>query len=89
MRIQPRAGRIGQSNRGPVSIGRQQSSQPITFPAPKGGLVTAVDMASQQPGAATVLRNFLPTLTGCKIRGGSQKKGLAAGGGDVKSAFKY
>ncbi|WP_042779364.1 hypothetical protein [Sinorhizobium fredii] len=89
MRIQPRVGRIAQSNRGAVSIGRQQTSQPVTFPAPKGGLVTAVDMASQQPGSATVLRNFLPTLMGCKIRGGSQKKGLAADGGDIKSAFKY
>ncbi len=89
MRIQPRAGRIAQSNRGAVSIGRQQTSQPVTFPAPKGGLVTTSDMASQQPGSASVLRNFFPTLTGCKIRGGSQRKGLAADGGDIKSAFKY
>ena len=89
MRIQPRPARIGQSNRGSVSVGREQSSQPVTFPAPKGGLVTTADMASQEPGSATVLRNFFPTLMGCKIRGGSQKKGLAADGGDIKSAFKY
>ncbi|MDK1493372.1 hypothetical protein QN219_25545 [Sinorhizobium sp. 7-81] len=89
MKMAVRPGRIGQSNRGAVSIGRQQTSQPVTFPAPKGGLVTTVDMAAQQPGSAAVLRNFLPTLTGCKIRGGSQKKGLAADGGDIKSAFKY
>ncbi|RVQ74895.1 hypothetical protein [Sinorhizobium medicae] len=89
MRIQPRPARIGQSNRGPVSLGRQQTSQPVTFPAPRGGLVTTADMASQQPGSATVLRNFFPTLMGCKIRGGSQRKGLAADGGDIRSAFKY
>ncbi|WP_419195837.1 hypothetical protein [Ensifer adhaerens] len=84
-----RPARIGQSNRGNVSIGKQQTSQPITYPAPKLGLVTTTDMASQSPGSALVLRNFLPTLVGAKIRGGSVKKALAADGGDIKSAFKY
>ncbi|EHK76899.1 hypothetical protein SM0020_16311 [Sinorhizobium meliloti CCNWSX0020] len=51
--------------------------------------MTTADMASQQPGSATVLRNFFPTLMGCKIRGGSQRKALAADGGDIRSAFKY
>lgn len=46
-------------------------------------------MASQQPGSATVLRNFLPTLVGCRIRGGSQKRGRAADGGTIRSAFRY
>lgn len=66
-----------------------QASQPLTFPAPTGGLVTAADMASVQPGSASVLRNFLPTLTGCRVRGGSIKHGLAAGAADLISAFKY
>ncbi|OCP37211.1 hypothetical protein [Ensifer sp. LC163] len=88
MTVQP--GRIGQSNRGRPS-GEQTAtiSQPLTFPAPKNGLVTTMDMASQQPGSATVLRNFFPTIKGCRIRGGSTKRGLAAGGGDLVSAFKY
>lgn len=89
MRMDVRPGRTGQSNRGAVAIGRQQTSQPITFPAPKNGLVTTADMASQQPGSATVLRNFLPTLVGCRIRGGSQKRGKALDGGTIRSAFKY
>jgi hypothetical protein len=89
MRIQPKPGRVGQSNRGSVAVGKPQTSQPVTFPAPTGGLVTTVDMASQQPGTAVVLRNFFPTLTGCRVRGGSQRKGLAADGADIKSAFKY
>ncbi|HEV7321588.1 MAG TPA: hypothetical protein VGO04_23545 [Ensifer sp.] len=89
MRVDLKPGRIGQSNRGATSIGQQQTSQPMTFPAPINGLVTAADMASQQPGSATVLRNFLPTLVGCRIRGGSQKRGRAADGGAIRSAFKY
>ncbi|WP_376742557.1 hypothetical protein [Ensifer canadensis] len=84
-----RPGRVGQSNRGSVSVGAKVTSQPVTFPAPKGGLVTTADMASQQPGSASVLRNFLPTLIGCRIRGGSVKEGLAADGLDLVSAFKY
>ncbi len=89
MKMAVRPARIGQSNRGSVSIGKQQTSQPITYPAPKLGLVTTTDMASQSPGSALVLRNFVPTLVGAKIRGGSVKKALAADGGDIKSAFKY
>jgi len=89
MKMAVRPARIGQSNRGSVSIGKQQVSAPITYPAPKLGLVTTADVASQQPGSSLVMRNFLPTLTGCKIRGGSVKKGLAVDGDDIKSAFKY
>ncbi|WVT75230.1 hypothetical protein QM996_09160 [Sinorhizobium chiapasense] len=89
MRVDLRPGRVGQNNRGATSIGRHQTSQPITFPAPKNGLVTTADMAAQQPGSASVLRNFFPTLVGCRIRGGSQKRGRVADGGTIRSAFKY
>lgn len=89
MKMTVRPARIGQSNRGSVSVGQRVTSQPVTFPAPKGGLVTTMDIASQQPGTATVLRNFFPTLIGSRIRGGSIKEGLAADGGDITSAFKY
>jgi hypothetical protein len=86
--ISVRPGRIpGRGGRGapPASM----PSQPITFPSPTGGLVTSTDMASAAKGSASVLRNFFQTLTGCRIRGGSIKKGLAAGGGNIMSAFKY
>lgn len=66
-----------------------QTSQPITFPAPVAGLVTSTDMASATQGAASILRNYFPTLTGCRVRGGSIKRGLAAGGANILSAFKY
>ncbi|MDX3929098.1 MAG: hypothetical protein QHC90_25270 [Shinella sp.] len=89
MRIAVRPGRIAQTNRGQVSVGSAQTSAPVTFPAPKQGLVTAVDMASQAPGSACVLRNWLPTLTGSRIRGGSRKAGLVADGGAIKSTFTY
>lgn len=89
MKMTVRPARIGQSNRGPTNRGGAPTSQPLTFPAPKLGLVTTADVANQAPGSAVVMRNFFPTLNGCKIRGGSVKRGLAAGGADVKSAFKY
>lgn len=78
------AGRGGRAQTAPPP-----PSQPITFPAPTGGLVTSTDMASATSGAASVLRNFFPTLNGCRIRGGSIKRGLAAGGENILSAFKY
>ncbi|WP_426238178.1 hypothetical protein [Pararhizobium sp. DWP1-1-3] len=83
-----RPGRVPSSRRGGKG-GPPQSSQPLTYPAPKGGLVTTRDMAADTPGSASILLNMLPTLMGCRVRGGSVKKGLAAGGGTLRSAFKY
>ncbi len=87
--ISVRPGRVGRTNRGDVQIGAQTVSQPITYPAPVGGLVTATDIASASRGSASVLRNFLPTLTGARVRGGSVQNGLVAGAADIISAFKY
>lgn len=84
-----RPGRVPQTNRGKTSVGAKTTGTPITFPAPKGGLVTNYDISEEQAGAASVLRNFLPTLKGARIRGGSVKKALLTGLGDVKSAFNY
>lgn len=84
-----RPGRIGSTNRGKTSVGQSQKSVPMTFPAPTEGLVTTASMAAAAPGSAAVLENFLMTLTGARIRGGSQKKGLTADGLDLISAFKY
>lgn len=84
-----RPGRVPQTNRGSVTVGAQQISTPITFPAPTEGLVTTQSMAAEVPGSATVLDNWIPTLTGVRIRGGSTRRGLAADGGDFLSAFRY
>lgn len=87
--ITPRPGRVGRTNRGPVTVGQQQLSQPITFPAPIGGLVTNVDIASEAAGNASLLTNWFPTETGIAIRGGSKKHGLAAGAAPITRAFRY
>lgn len=87
--LNPRPGRVGQSNRGPVTVGQQQVSQPMVFPAPIGGLVTNVDIASEAAGNASVLTNWFPTQTGIKIRGGCQKHGIAAGGAAIVRLLRY
>lgn len=84
-----RPGRVAQTNRGSVSVGSKATGTPITFPAPKLGLVSNYDLMAEQAGAASVLQNFLPTLKGARIRGGSIKKALLAGLGNVRSAFNY
>lgn len=84
-----RPSRLQQTNRGTTQVGTNQSSAPLTFPAPTGGLVTNADIAGQQSGNATILENWWPTLTGARIRGGSVKRGLAADGGPIVSMFRY
>lgn len=87
--ISPRPGRMGSTNRGAVAVGQQQVSQPMIFPAPIGGLVTNVDIASESAGNASVLTNWFPTQTGIRIRGGCEKHGIAAGGAAIVRAFRY
>lgn len=87
--INPRPGRVGKTNRGAITVGQRQLSEPITFPAPIGGLVTNVDIASQAAGNASVLTNWFPTQTGIRIRGGSRRHGLAAGAAAIVRALHY
>lgn len=87
MKVRP--GRSPHSNRGSVAVGSQATGTPITFPAPKNGLVTNYDLLEGSPGAASILRNFFPTLKGARIRGGSAKIALLAGLGTIKTAFNY
>lgn len=84
-----RPGRLPQTNRGSVAVGKPQTGSPITFPAPNGGLVTNFDLLQPGVGAAAVLQNFWPTLKGARIRGGSVKRGLLNSGGNILSAFNY
>lgn len=87
MKLRP--SRLMQSNRGPVKAVPPQASAPLTLPAPVKGLYTTTTLSDDLPGAAAVLRNWLPTLTGARIRGGSIKKAVIASGLDFVSAFTY
>lgn len=66
-----------------------QTGTPITFPAPNGGLVTNTDLLQPTAGSASVLLNLWPTLKGARVRGGSVKRALLDGLGNVQSAFNY
>lgn len=48
----------------------QRHATPYTFPAPARGWTETDNPASARPGGASVLENFLPTLAGCRLRGG-------------------
>ena len=82
-----RPGRVASPGRG--ESGQQRVSNTLTFPAPNSGLVTSEALGVELPGAASVLQNFIPTLTGCRIRGGSAKRGALNGAQDCVSSFKY
>lgn len=85
----PRPGRIAQSNRGSVQGAAKQTSAPLTYPAPTLGLVTTASMGAAPSGSASILENWMMTLTGARVRGGSVRRSLAADGGAIRSAFKY
>ena len=85
----PRPGRIPQTNRGSVKVAAKQTSAPLTFPAPTQGLVSTSSMGAAPLGSAIILENWFMTLKGARVRGGSAKRGLAADGGAIRSAFKY
>ncbi|NTF35564.1 hypothetical protein [Agrobacterium rubi] len=85
----PKPGRIAQSNRGSVQVAAKQTSVPLTFPAPTQGLVSTISMGAAAMGSASILENWFMTLTGARVRGGSVRRGRAADGGAIRSAFKY
>ncbi len=87
MKLRP--GRVAQSNRGPIRAVPPQQSTPMTFPAPAKGLYTTTSLSDELPGAASILINWFPTLTGARVRGGSQKKALIASGEDFVTAFTF
>lgn len=84
-----RPSRMAQSNRGPVKAVPAQSSSPMTFPSPVKGLYTTTALSDEIPGAASVLTNWFPTLTGARVRGGSLRKAIVASGLDFVSAFTF
>ncbi|PWE57132.1 hypothetical protein DEM27_05690 [Metarhizobium album] len=86
--INVRPGRLPKPS-GSSGGGRQPSSAPLIYPAPKMGLITTAGLADEISGAAAVLDNWLPTLRGARIRGGSAKAGLVEDLTSLISAFRY
>lgn len=78
----------GAVTRKPVGTPVRQQAAPKTFPAPTRGWVTNENPVFTQPGAALVLENMFPTMTGARLRGGCQKH-ATAGTGEVKTLITY
>lgn len=58
-----------------------------TFPAPTRGWVLNENLSMVGPGSALILDNWIPTTTGAKVRGGTEK--YATLGSAVTSMFRY
>jgi hypothetical protein len=67
----------------------KQVSQALTYPAPINGLVTSIGLAEAAQASASIATNWIPTLTGMRIRGGSVKRALLVDPGPVASMFVY
>ena len=74
--------------RQPVDPQMAQRHQAMTMPAPTRGWVESENFAFMQPGAAVVLDNWLPTLRGVRLRGGS-KRWCELPPAPVISGFEY
>lgn len=68
---------------------RPATMQHKPFVAPVGGWVSGANLAAAPPGTCQVCENFLPTTTGLKMRGGSQKYGRAATALPLESILTY
>lgn len=64
----------------PVQTQVRVKSQSFTFMPPVRGWVANEPLANAQPGAARVLENWFPTLTGARLRAGSQKYATISSG---------
>lgn len=74
--------------RKPVGVPIRQQATAKTFAAPTRGWVTNENPVFTQAGAALVLENFFPTMTGARLRGGCLKH-ATAGTGEVQSLIAY
>lgn len=66
----------------------RQAARAYTFPAPTRGLVLTDNIAAPQPMGARVFDNWLPTATGPRCRGGSQKFATLDGAVTFLAAYK-
>jgi hypothetical protein len=63
----------------PVDPQIAQQLQAINMPAPTRGIIQNENEAFMQPGGALVCDNWMPTMRGLKLRGGSSALVRAAG----------
>lgn len=78
----------------PVAKSKPRTALNSLFPAPIGGWIAnrskAIARSPQLPAGASVLENWFPTSTGCKLRRGSQRWATLGTGVDpVLSMFTY
>ena len=72
----------------PVPPQVAQQLQVTTIPAPTRGLIESENYAFMQPGGASVLDNWKPTLRSIQLRGGCQRW-CTLDPEPVVSAFEY
>lgn len=82
MTLVGRMARVTQSPKRPLI-------EPKPLPAPIGGLVTSQNIGAMQPGTAIAMRNWRPTLTGIKVRGGNALHATLSTTDPVESLMSY
>ena len=83
--------------RRPAARVKPRMSKLQNFPAPVGGWIKNVNLATpdarlpsgQRVNGASVLENWFPTATGVRMRGGSQLHTVTNGSEDIVSLFTY
>jgi hypothetical protein len=63
--------------------------QTVTLPAPIRGIIESENEAFMQPGGAIVQDNWIPTMRGCRLRGGTKTHCTLPDVNPVVSAFEY
>lgn len=71
----------------PVTATRQ--ARTTTLPAPRRGWVRNENLAKHKPEGATILENWFPTATGCRVRRGSNKYATVGAGAAVGAIMSY
>ena len=66
-----------------------QTLQAISLPAPTRGLIESENYTYMSPGGAVVMDNWIPTMRGCKLRGGCIEWCAMPEQTPVISAFDY
>ena len=83
--------------RQPAARVKPRIAQSKSFPAPTGGWIKNVNLATpdarlpngQRVSGAAVLENWFPTATGVRMRGGSEAYSQLEGGDDITALFTY
>jgi len=75
--------------RAPVPPQAAQRYQTTILPAPTRGLIDSENLTYMKPGGAVVMDNWVPTMKGARIRGGSIRWASLQETTPVISAFEY